>query len=300
MFRHLMVPLDGSRLAELALPPAKHFAEIASARVTLLHVIEKGARPTVHAERHLTRADEADAYLRGVASDVFAGAASVECHVHDTEVGDVARSMTVHAEELGVDLIVLCTHGGGDLSRWVFGTIAQQVLADWRGPVLLVPHTVRPWTGPFECRRILVPVDFKPGHEQGIDLGMDVAQAARAEVTFLAVVPTFHTLSTDRAAAADLMPGFTRAWLDVERDEMRDELARRVEQARSRGLTARAEIAHGDAAPEIIDAANRLRPDLIVLASHRRKGLDVWLNPSVSSSLCHKSPACLLITPITD
>src|SRR5919202_2263342 len=66
--KHLLVPLDGSRLAEAALPAATMLAERLGARVTLLHVMERHAPATVHGERHLTRAGEAEAYLNGVAS----------------------------------------------------------------------------------------------------------------------------------------------------------------------------------------------------------------------------------------
>ena len=54
MFKRLLVPLDGSRLAESILPPALYFAGQFGATIVLFHVIEAGAPAEVHGERHLT------------------------------------------------------------------------------------------------------------------------------------------------------------------------------------------------------------------------------------------------------
>ena len=59
MFKHLLVPLDGSPLAEAALPAAAYLAQKLGASVTLLHVIEQDAPQEIHGERHLTDPDEA-------------------------------------------------------------------------------------------------------------------------------------------------------------------------------------------------------------------------------------------------
>jgi nucleotide-binding universal stress UspA family protein len=62
MFKHILVPLDGSKLAEAALPAAVSLAQTFNAPVTLLHIIEQDAPEEVHRERHLTEAREAEAY----------------------------------------------------------------------------------------------------------------------------------------------------------------------------------------------------------------------------------------------
>src|SRR3972149_3250339 len=59
MFRHMLVPLDGSRLAEAVLPVTAAFARALGAKVTLLHVVEPAAPTTVHGDVHLTQAEEA-------------------------------------------------------------------------------------------------------------------------------------------------------------------------------------------------------------------------------------------------
>ena len=128
MFQHLLVPLDGSSLAETALPAAAHLAQVLEASVTLIHVIEKDAPKEVHKDRHLSEPEEASAYLKEVAGRAFPPETKVEWHVHVEEVKDVARSIVHHSHELEQDLIVMCTHGWGGLRDLLFGSI--QVVTD--------------------------------------------------------------------------------------------------------------------------------------------------------------------------
>ena len=87
MFKHLLVPLDGSTLAEAALPTAAYFAQTLGAGVTLLHVIERNAPDTVHRERHLTEPGEACDYLGEVRARAFPPEAQVEQHVKVSALG---------------------------------------------------------------------------------------------------------------------------------------------------------------------------------------------------------------------
>ena len=110
MFTHLLVPLDGSSLAETALPATAYLARLLPARVTLLHLVERHPPSEVHHDRHLTNALEAGAYLADIKQRTFSTDVAVEYHVHTSEIDDVARSIVEHIGELAPDLIVMCTH----------------------------------------------------------------------------------------------------------------------------------------------------------------------------------------------
>jgi nucleotide-binding universal stress UspA family protein len=77
VFAHLLVPLDGSPLAEAALPAAVALGQRSSARLTLLHVLERRAPATIHGHRHLTNLAEAEAYLGEVAAGFAAAGVAV-------------------------------------------------------------------------------------------------------------------------------------------------------------------------------------------------------------------------------
>lgn len=71
MFKSILLPLDGSQLAEAGLPAAASLVEKLNASVTLLHVIEQNAPQVVHHERHLTRPGEAETYLQELTRQSF-------------------------------------------------------------------------------------------------------------------------------------------------------------------------------------------------------------------------------------
>ena len=67
MFKNILVPLDGSKLAETALNPAISLGRSMNAGITLLHIIEKDAPKSIHADHHISRVDEAETYLSNLA-----------------------------------------------------------------------------------------------------------------------------------------------------------------------------------------------------------------------------------------
>ena len=152
-FRRLLVPLDGSRLAEAVLPVGARLADECGATVVLQHVIEKDAPTQVHGERHLQSREEAQAYLAEVAQRLASPGRDVECHTHAVRAADVAESIALDAEEHAIDLTILCTHGAGGIRAALWGTVAQQVLQHSTRPILLIrapldgsPATLAPQT----------------------------------------------------------------------------------------------------------------------------------------------------------
>jgi nucleotide-binding universal stress UspA family protein len=298
MFSHLLVPLDGSRLAEAALPAAVALAARLAARVTLLHVVERDPPRAVHGERHLGDAAEARAYLDEVAGRAFPAGAVVASHVHEGAPDAVVESIVAHAGELAPDLVVMCTHGRGGLGRLLFGSIAQQVIGRGQTPVLLVPPTPEGGAPAFACRRVLVPLDGTPAHEVGLPLAAALGRALGAELHLTAVVPTRATLAGEQAAAAQLLPRATSAMLEVQREEAEAHLAEHAGRLGATGLAITSEVCRGDPAAVIQECAARVRADLVVLASHGRVGLDAFFAGSVSATVARRATTPLLVVPI--
>ena len=166
-FRHFLVALDGSKLAEAIIPVAVPLAKGFSARVTLFHVLERGAPDTIHGERHLREPAEAEAYLRSMAERFAEAGIACEAHLHRNPSADVAGEILDHAEELSADLIVLTTHGRGGLRELLFGSIAQQVLRRGTLPVVVAGPRAEP-DAEWQLRRLLVPLDAKPESEPAL------------------------------------------------------------------------------------------------------------------------------------
>ena len=149
MFNHLLVPLDGSHLAEAALPPALELASKFNSEISLVwviqppHLIMTAANGSVYAqllsEMRNQSEQDAHAYLKDHQDSLQQQGYMVNTQV--TEGENVADALLQVATQLEVDAIVMSTHGRGGLSRWVFGSVADKMLRYADVPVLLIRAT---------------------------------------------------------------------------------------------------------------------------------------------------------------
>ncbi len=298
LFKRIMVPLDGSRLAKSVLPVVTTFARCLQAKVSLLHIIEEHAPQTIHGYPHLTSSEEAERYIANIAQGMN-GDVEVEQHVHGTEEHDVALSIARHAEELDADMIALCTHGRSGLRRVVSGSIAQQVLRHVRVPVILARPDMR---APSSLETLMVPLDSSTGEgEVAIPIASEIARVCGATLHVVSVVPTVGTLTGDELAAARLLPNATAATLDTEADaQVRPYLERLIQQLVSEGINARGEIRRGNTIQALLKEANQNKADLIVVATHGRAGLGALFIGSIAAGLVSKVNQPLLLIRIAE
>lgn len=131
MYSKILVPLDGSVLAEMALRHAIPLAQANEAELHVLRVADPGRIPVppdavdfdVREQLRQQIVEDAQAYIRGVAANNQT--LNVTPHFMS---GSVADKIIEKAEELGIDLIVLSTHGRSGISRWMHGSVAQKLL----------------------------------------------------------------------------------------------------------------------------------------------------------------------------
>jgi nucleotide-binding universal stress UspA family protein len=299
MFKHILVPLDGSRMAESAVPAAAFLAEMLHARVTLMHVVEKNAPSEVHGQAHLSSAQDAAAYLDGISRQGFPPGIRVDCHVHKAEVENVALSIAEHADELGHDLVIMCSHGRGRALHLFLGSIAQEVIAGDSRPVLITHPDEQGEPLAFSCRNILVPLDGNSEHAQSLPASKELAHACNASLHLAMVVPRFTSLSGDMTVTGRILPGTTSLLLDMALQDAEAYSAGLVELLRDQGFAASAYVLRGDPAKTIVEAASRAPIDLIVLATHGRTGMEAFWAGSVTNKICSQSKVPLLLIPVT-
>ena len=139
MIRKILVPLDGSELAEAILPHVEYLARATNAELVVLCV----AVPLrVYTDFIVTypideqaQLAEAQEYIRGVAATLRERGLKVEAVAR---YGNAADEILSQAQEAGVDLIAMSTHGRSGLGRWVFGSVADKVLRAAAKPILLL------------------------------------------------------------------------------------------------------------------------------------------------------------------
>lgn len=299
MFKHILIPLDGSLLAEAVLPAGAYLAGVCGSAVTLLHVIERDAPREVHGERHLHDAGEAGEYLDEVARRSFPAGMRVERHVHSDGVTDVAAGIALHVGEFAPDLILMCTHGRGGLRGFIFGRIAHRVVKLGTRPVLLIPPHVAGIMPKFSCRRLLVALDGNPAHEDALRVAVNLAQVCAAELQLLMVVPTADTLSGEEAATAVMLPGATAALLDLAEQEAQQYLQHHLISLQEAGVSVTTGVLRGDPVTDIIDAAVQTGTDLIVMATHGKTGIKAFWSGSAAPNVATRSMIPLLLVPVT-
>lgn len=298
MFKRLLVPLDGSHLAESALPAAVYLAIKMAAPVILIHVIEKNAPEKVHGEQHLTTPEQAFAYLAEISGRFFPPGVKVESHVHTSEVSNVSQSIVQHIDEFSPDLIVMCTHGESGLLDILYGSIAQQVIGIGKTPVLLIqPAESESWP-PFAIHRIIIPVDGQPEHEQGIPIAADLAKFLNASLHLLMVVPTLGTLKAERAATGRFLPASMRVMLDLAEENAETYLASHAEKLKPIMNSVTTEVSRGDPASAIAHTSEATGADLIVLTTHGKSGQDAFWASSVAPKVSELTHIPLLLVPV--
>ena len=300
MFKNILVPLDGSKLAEAAIPIAASLAKTLNAPVMLLHIIEKDAPQEIHKEHHITRADEASAYLEEIARRGFPAGAKVERHVHTAAIKDVAASIVEHAmTEFQPDLIVMCTHGQNGVRELLFGSIAQQVVAQGKTPLLLIKPDVDS-SRTFKLDEILVPLDSGPVHDDSLPITQELAKAYGANICLLTVIPTFSTVAGETAAASSLLPATTSAMLEINVENAKTDLQAHLDELKQAGFKGKAQIARGDPATEIVNLSERLKADLLVLTTHRKAGTSAFWARSVAPNVTRRARIPILLIPLDE
>ena len=225
MFNRILVPLDGSTLAERAIPHAEQFARICQSTIILLQVLD----PTSFHENPnpvdplswQIRKTEADIYMQGIAdrirenlkvsNDESKGTKTNGEYVKEPRVeysileGKTSENIVNFAHSENIDLLVISTHGSGGLSRWSISSITQKVINLIYLPVLIVRAYNQNETenNRIHYRNILLPIDSSRRAECSLSAGIALARGEkRAELISRADV-MLSTPPSPAAASSD-------------------------------------------------------------------------------------------------
>ncbi len=287
LITRLLVPLDGSDLAEKILPAARSIATKLGAAVTLLHVLEASAPASVHGEHHLAQTGEAEGYLSALAANLRATGLDVDYHVHPNPERDVAASIVSHAAELTNDLIVISTHGSGGLRDVVAGSIAEQVVRKGTTPVLLIRPGPTTADG-LDIRKVMAPLDGTHDAELALAYADLLARAWDAKLMLVRVVPYRGDLSGDQAAVASMLPSATEAALEIEREDAAEYLRELSTGRKSSGIDCETAVLRGDPTAMVLDCAEKRGADIVVVITHGRSGLGAFWTASVGHRLSER------------
>ncbi len=189
MFKHILIPLDGSALAECVLPHVGALAPAYGSRVTLMHVLEptQSSNQLVDPLSWYINEAETRSYLDGCAMRLQQIGLRTETALLD---GQAAQRIIEYAHNHDVDLIILSSHGQSGLSAWNVSSVLQKIALHARVPVMIVRayQSVAPELTSLRYRRILAPLDCSQRAECVLPLAAALARCHDSELLMAHVV----------------------------------------------------------------------------------------------------------------
>jgi len=295
MLHTLVVPLDGSDLAERALPYAVRLAQARAGRLILARVAVPVPPDGWDVEGpQLIEIARAQDYLASVADGLSTRNIPVET---TTPHGTVANEILRIVQECGADGVVMTTHGRTGLEHLTHGSVAEVLLARSTVPVFLVGARAGGSAAarPFDpsAARVLVALDGSEFAEAAIAAAVDILGPA-GELVLLRVVPSLDNAQySDRPPVADYIDRHQQS-LTSEAQSYLATMAGQI--ARNQpGVRVEVDVVVGDAAPGIVQGAVTHRADLVVMATHGRTGLGRAVLGSVAGAVLGASTVPMLL-----
>lgn len=297
MFRNILIPLDGSTLAECVLPHAISLSSALEVHTILLHVLERprdtGALQPVDPFRWVLKKHEAEGYLKRLAIRFKDSGLDVEYALQE---GPPAEVIINYANLVDVDLIVLSTHGSSGLSSWNISSVVQKIILRANKSVMLV----RAYQPPDENAEKI--------HYHRIFVGLDTS--ARAEL----VLPVAIRLAQHYKASLTLGTVIQKPDL-VSRLPVSDEdtlMVERVTERNKKAVTHYLDQIRAQFAPTGIEVKTRLeistntlaslhsmveeeKADLVMMVAHGRTADGRWPYGSVTASFIASGNTSLFI-----
>ena len=276
-FERILVPLDGSPVAETILSQIRRILFWKDAEILLLRTVELPPLFGGHEASYLAQAEEeAKAYLRGQELKLAEKGARVRSLVRS---GSAAGAILDAAEVEKATLVAKTTHGRSGLSRWAFGSVAEKVLRASPIPLLMTRSfapdasgQVRP-ASPNELRvqKILWPIEIGR-----VSLGI-LPQVAELARLFEAKVLLLNVCGEKVSCDVPVV-----------------EMTEAYEGLRELGVAAAPLMRQGDPASQILDACRAEAVDFIAMTTHARSGVSRWTLGSVAERVLRHATVPLL------
>lgn len=307
----ILVPLDGSTLAEQVLPTARTLAALLDGQLHLVQVVPPtedtftvstapetytyNPGPMARQYQHWSGnwkalRQAAERYLEETATALRTEAVDVHWEVC---IGHPAEAIVSVAMREHTLMIAMATHGYSGIKRWALGSVADKVLHAASVPVLVVRSSAAP-TYDVAIKHILVPLDGSQQSAQALPLAQQLAQKAGATLTLVRAVPPLVDFLPSATLGAVPVPEF-RETFEVLQQQADDELKAQAEALAAQHFEVTPVLLIEGAAEAIIHTAERCRADLIVMATHGYSGIKRWALGSVADKVLHASKTPLLL-----
>ena len=290
--QNILVPLDGSPLAEAALPFATAIGGRAGANLTLVRAAVYRALFTDLAAEQVRVIRTGEDYLARTAMELRAKGVPVYTRV--PLGGSPAEWIVEETELVDADLVVMATHDREGLDRWVHGSVAEGVIHGSRVPVMLIKGTAKTQLAQrFEAHEptLVVPLDGSELADAALPAASELAAALGARVVLVAVVPGPGQLVAGRGGAVATYDGADHAALEAEAWAYLESRAGRIKDVAGVDTV----VCRGAAAAEISATAERYAAAAVVMTTHGRTGMVRSMFGSVAGGVIHATTVPVVV-----
>lgn len=306
MYARILVPLDGSELAEEVLPYAQALAKGLRTRIELLRVIEPppeemavpghGVYPYWSVDNVRSNARD---YLEGIASTLREEGLSAFTKVRE---GRPADWVAAEAELEPDTLVAMSGHGRSGITRWILGSVTDRILHTTSTPVLVIHAGGKEGaSSEQEVGNLLVPLDGSPLAEQVLPHVATLGAVLGAKVHLVRANPSkgeYHAYlgHYPMDASATVYTGIYEEFSKEEDARAMEYLHGVKDRLRGMGITSVEEsLLKGHAAEVIIDLAQEIPSCMVLMSSHGSAGIGRWILGSVADRVVRYTGVPVLI-----
>lgn len=304
MYKKILVPLDTSKLSEIALPYAEELATKLGSEVILLHVRTSADAPdkTDHKTYMDKIAAEVEQNIKNSAALKKGEKISVKAELQGPPalIANPAAAILDYAEKEKVSLIIMATHGRTGISRWTLGSTTNKVARASRCSILLiragavVPRKVR-------LNKILVPLDGSKASEAVLPYIEALASRLKSRISLLNVVEMLYYVYPYAdgpgfyGAAGVVRVPYTEEEMKPTKDASEKYLVGINDKLSAQGIQTGYLLRTGSPGEEIIKAEEEMQPDMVAMSTHGHSGFGRWEHGSVADKVLHAGTTPLLL-----
>jgi nucleotide-binding universal stress UspA family protein len=289
MYERILVPLDGSELAEVALPYAEELAGRLDSEVILLYVDDLSKDQYHHMHQF---------YMQKISESVKQGAtrSSGKSGVQTVQVkseilpGHPAEEIVGYVDRENIDLMVMATHGQSGLKRWALGSVADKVVRATTRPVILIraKGTRADVREKGIMRSVLMPLDGSKAGEAAVPFVESLASRLQAKVILLQVLARGYEVGYDYVALTDRQ-------IELDKAAATNYLSDVGAQLKKKGITVATEVRFGNIADEISKFADEIQTDMVAMSTHGRSGVSRRVFGSIAERVLREGNSPLLL-----
>lgn len=286
MYDKILVPLDCSDLAEIALPYAEKLAGSMGSKITLIHVSESADDDHDHLHRAYI---EKMVEITKQSIKKYFEKLSVKSIKVDSVffTGHIAEQIVDYAEVQKIGIIVMATHGRSGIRRWILGSVAAKVVSATEQPMLLIrAKEASPKRRKKQIfKKALVTLDGSKESEAIIPYIGEIASKLKTEVVLFNVVAPvqfFYGIPGESSNQPygpdeiDKIVAKRKGYLDTLGAGLKD-----------KGIKTSSKVVVGEPAKDIISKADEMHADVVAMSTHGHSGIDRWTLGSTADKVLH-------------